>query len=213
VLRRVARQGRRTEYLFGRASRILCDVRAQDPVAYRAATAADADAVAALHADSWRRHYRGAYADAYLDGDVVTDRRRVWTARLAAASDDARTIVAESAGRVIGFVHVVFDDHPTWGALLDNLHVTFERKRQGIGARLMVRAGRAVAEARPGSLLYLWVLEQNSAAQAFYESLDGRCVERDQVDPPGGDPTRLAGTPWKLRYVWTDPAALSRLEE
>jgi hypothetical protein len=28
-----------------------------------------------LHADSWRRHYRGAYADAFLDGDVLADRR------------------------------------------------------------------------------------------------------------------------------------------
>ena len=31
----------------------------------------DANAIAALHADSWRRHYRGAYSDAFLDGDVA----------------------------------------------------------------------------------------------------------------------------------------------
>jgi hypothetical protein len=32
----------------------------------RTATSADAVAVAALHADSWRRHYRGVYRDEYL---------------------------------------------------------------------------------------------------------------------------------------------------
>jgi hypothetical protein len=30
--------------------------------------------IALLHADSWRRHHRGAYADSFLDGDVEADR-------------------------------------------------------------------------------------------------------------------------------------------
>ena len=50
---------------------------------YRVATLADAGVVADLHADSWRRHYRGAYADSFLDGDVVADRLQVWSERLA----------------------------------------------------------------------------------------------------------------------------------
>jgi hypothetical protein len=44
----------------------------------------DAEQVALVHAGSWRRHYRGAYSDSYLDGDIVTDRLSVWSARLAA---------------------------------------------------------------------------------------------------------------------------------
>lgn len=177
-------------------------------VVYRAATLRDADAIAALHADSWRRNYRGAYADAFLDGDVAGDRRQVWMARLAANAADRLTIVAQSDGRLAGFAHVVLDDHPVWGALLDNLHVAHGRKRQGIGAVLMARAAEAVLEVRPASRLFLWVLEQNEAAQAFYESLGGRCVERQLVPPPGGDPSRLAGAPSCLRYVWPDPAIL-----
>lgn len=43
----------------------------------------DAERVALLHADSWRRHYRGAYSDSFLDGDVVADRLSVWSVRLA----------------------------------------------------------------------------------------------------------------------------------
>jgi predicted N-acetyltransferase YhbS len=47
------------------------------------------------------------------------------------------TVVADVDGRVVGFAHVIFDADPTWGALLDNLHVDHDRKRQGIGAELM----------------------------------------------------------------------------
>lgn len=179
-------------------------------IVYRLATAQDADAIAALHAESWRRNYRGAYADSYLDGDVLDDRRVVWAARLATDAADRRTIVAESDSCIGGFAHVVLDDHPVWGALLDNLHVAHDRKRQGIGAQLMDRVARTVVHARPASCLFLWVLEQNRPAQAFYESLDGRCVERELVQPPEGDPSRLTGTPAGLRYVWSDPALLIR---
>ena len=42
-----------------------------DDLRFRSAEAGDAAAVAGLHADSWRRHYRGAFSDAFLDGDVV----------------------------------------------------------------------------------------------------------------------------------------------
>jgi ribosomal protein S18 acetylase RimI-like enzyme len=181
-----------------------------DAIAYRPATPQDADAIAALHADSWRRNYRGAYADSYLDGDLLGDRRAVWTARLATDAADRSTIVAESDSRIAGFAQVVLDDHPVWGALLDNLHVAHDRRRQGIGAQLMDRVARTVVQARPASRLFLWVLEQNRSAQAFYESLGGRCVERELVEPPKGDPSRLTGTPAGLRYVWSDPALLIR---
>jgi hypothetical protein len=44
-------------------------------VLYLDANSCDADSIAALHADSWRRHYRGAYLDSYLDGDAVSERQ------------------------------------------------------------------------------------------------------------------------------------------
>ncbi len=52
---------------------------------YREATAGDAAAIAGLHADRWRRHYRGAYLDSFLDGEVVTDRMAEWAGRLTRA--------------------------------------------------------------------------------------------------------------------------------
>jgi hypothetical protein len=35
---------------------------------FRQAGPGDAKTVALLHADSWRRYFRGAYADSFLDG-------------------------------------------------------------------------------------------------------------------------------------------------
>src|SRR5205809_6551232 len=81
---------------------------------YREATAKDVEAIAGLHADSWRRHYRGAYSDAFLDGDVITDRVAVWTDRLTQPQPEQCTIVADCDGAVIGFAHTLLDDDPTW---------------------------------------------------------------------------------------------------
>jgi GNAT superfamily N-acetyltransferase len=174
----------------------------------RAAGPGDAQAIAGLHADSWRRHYRGAFADAFLDNDVAGYLLPLWTERLATPSPQARTILAEHDGELVGLAHTILGQHATWGAFLDNLHVAFGRKRQGIGTRLLALTARAVLDWSAGSGLYLWVLEQNSDARAFYAARGGACVERAEVPPPGGDAARLNGQPIGLRYAWPDPSKI-----
>jgi GNAT superfamily N-acetyltransferase len=171
-------------------------------VRYRPATAGDAEAIATLHADSWRLNYRGAFSDAFLDGEVFNDRRAVWQQRLARDRTPCRTIVAEDDAVVVGFAHTVFDDHPIWGALLDNLHVVHGLQRHGVGKNLMSHTAQAVLAHTPSAGLYLWVLEQNTTAQAFYEALHGVRVERGIGEPPGG------GTTGRFRYAWSDPSVL-----
>jgi ribosomal protein S18 acetylase RimI-like enzyme len=172
-------------------------------VRFREGTGADAGAIAVLHADSWRRHYRGAFLNSYLDGDVVADRVAEWSHRLAPPRLNQYTVVAEQDGEIIGFAHVVFDHDPRWGALLDNLHVTSGLKRLGIGTTLLSEAAQVLVEQRPSDALYLWVLEQNKAAQAFYASRGGTCVGSDLRGPfPGGG--RATG----YRYAWPDPSEL-----
>jgi ribosomal protein S18 acetylase RimI-like enzyme len=175
---------------------------------FRVAAPADAEAVANLHAASWRRNYRGAYSDAFLDGDVVADRLAVWTDRLRESDPRRCTILAENCDGLVGFANALFDDHPRWGALLDNLHIADGHKRRGIGSRLLALTAEAVMEQPEGTGLYLWVLEQNADAQAFYEDRRGRCVEQRPASPPGGIASRLAGSPAKLRYVWPEPTVL-----
>jgi ribosomal protein S18 acetylase RimI-like enzyme len=170
---------------------------------YRFATPADADAIASLHADSWSRHYRGAYPDAYLDGDAPEDRRRLWRERFREASEDQLTIVAVLRDDLIGFAHTCLDADPKWGALVDNLHVRYDLKRQGVGRALMAESAAALLERRPASSLYLWVLQQNVAAQAFYTAVGGTIVEEELA-------RRIAGgaTAPVYRVAWRDPRRL-----
>jgi ribosomal protein S18 acetylase RimI-like enzyme len=177
-------------------------------VQYRRAGTQDAAAIAALHVDSWRRNYRGAYSDAFLDGDVVAERSAVWTGRLDKVHTHTSTMVAEVNGIVVGFAHTIWDENPRWGALLENLHVGHAHKGRGVGTQLMARTAQALLKRATAGSLYLWVLEQNTDAQAFYEARGGICVERAFAPPPGGEPDRLAGTPRRLRYAWRDPSEL-----
>ena len=112
-----------------------------------------------------------------------------------AAPTATATILAEYDGRLAGFVHVEFDKDPRWGSLVDNLHVDYRQRRTGIGTQLLARAARAVTDDATGNAMYLWVLEQNTDAQHFYRAVGGSSVGTAAVPPPGGDPTRLNGTP------------------
>jgi ribosomal protein S18 acetylase RimI-like enzyme len=170
-------------------------------VVYRPAVDGDALSIAALHADSWRRHYRGMYSDDYLDGPVAGERRELWLSRFSDRAGTATTI-AEVDGTLAGFIHVILDADPEHGALVDNLHVRHDRQRLGIGEQLMRRAAAGVVAARPGSGVYLWVLEQNVRARAFYRSIGGAEADREDTEPPGG------GVVTGIRVVWPDPTTL-----
>src|SRR5689334_10531288 len=177
-------------------------------MAIRNATASDAPAIAQIHADSWRRHYRGMYSDRYLDGDLYADRLASWTDKVARDALKYFTLIAEEDGRAIGFAHVSLDGDPKWGSLVDNLHVSRAAQRGGIGSQLLDRVAKLVMARRPGSGIYLWVLEQNAQAIGFYQSRKGILGDREPSAAPGGDPRNLHGSPRRIRVSWSDPASL-----
>ncbi len=157
----------------------------------------DAAEIAALHAESWRTAYRGLLPDAFLDGPVFDDRLQLWTARMVAPDPDRRFVLkAVADGRLVGFVCVLLDAEPSWGALLDNLHVEPSLKGQGIGHRLFREARAWVAEKAPGERMHLTVIEGNRVARRFYDRQLGTVVERTTVEPIEGVRIPI------LRYAW-----------
>ena len=168
----------------------------------RPATPADIDAVANLHAESWRITYRGQYADAFLDGPVYDDRLTVWRDRLTSPAPNQHTIVAEDSDALDGFACAFGHDDPQWGTLLDNIHVEPMHKRSGIGTQLIREIAAWTREAHPSCGLHLWVLEANAPARSFYERLGATNVERTTSNPPGG------GTVVSFRYAWPHLATL-----
>lgn len=168
----------------------------------RTARFQDVHSIATLHAESWRRHYRGALSDSYLDGDVVSDRLTVWTDRLSHRRAGTITIVAEMDSEIVGFAHTELDNDPVYGALLDNLHVKHEFKRMGIGSALLKRSATAVFKRNDRSGLYLWVLEQNQNARAFYSKHGG--IQSDRESRTTGD----GGSALAFRVYWSNHKVL-----
>jgi GNAT superfamily N-acetyltransferase len=170
-----------------------------DPWDIRRATPDDAEAVAKLHAESWRSAYRGSLSDEYLDRRALADRLSLWSQKLSSHdSESFLVLLAAHDAEPIGFVCVILDEDETWGALLDNLHVLPAWKGKGLGRRLMVEATKWVASRRPGSPLHLWVIEENDEARSFYRRLGGRPLDRKLWSAPDGSAVGL------IRYVWND---------
>jgi GNAT superfamily N-acetyltransferase len=168
----------------------------------RPAGPADAPVVAALHADSWLRTYRGMLSDAYLDGDVHGERLAVWQQRFAEPRPDQRAWLAVADGEPVGFVCLFADDDPQWGVYVDNLHVRGDQQGRGLGRTLLATAAEWTIAERPGSGLWLWVLEANHAGRAFYRRTGAVEADRTLADDHGG------GTATAVRCHWPDPQAL-----
>ena len=148
--------------------------------AIRPATLADADAIAALHAASWRSAYRGIFKDSTLGPALDDERRTHWRSKLAAMMPDDTVLIAGD----VGFIAVWAEGDPGFGAYIDNLHVRPERRSAGLGRRLLGDAMRRVA-GRGESGAYLWVFDGNTARhrllspagwrdrRAWFDEIDG----------------------------------------
>ena len=178
-------------------------------IALRAASPADADAVAALHVEVWRRTYRALAPPAAFQSLDFAARQRTWRGLLAAPKPGSITLLAERDGALAGFVHGGAPGDPAYGELgevlgeVKYLYVATAFARQGIGRRLLAAmAGRLVDLGYRG--IGLGVVVGNDQALAFYRALGGRVIGR-YADP---------GPLWRSENqlcAWDDATVLTRL--
>lgn len=179
------------------------------PPIYREATAEDADRIAHLHAESWRRAYRGSFSDAYLDGPIHEERREVWHDRYSSPNPAMYTLLAldpeNEDGPLLGFAcsfasgapnSPAEHDDPKWGTLLDNLHVAGAAEGRGIGRQLLAASALWSEREHPDDGFFLWVLDNNARARRFYQHLGATDEGAEEIATPDG------GNVTQLRYAW-----------
>jgi ribosomal protein S18 acetylase RimI-like enzyme len=162
----------------------------------RAASKTDVTAIANLHAESWRLAYRDALSDEYLAGDIISDRKNLWTERLNTNNQNQYVAIAEKNTQLLGFACAFAKSDPVWGTMLDNLHVSKCYHRNGVGSSLMQQVARWHLKHYKSAPVFLWVLQSNTIAQRFYEALGAENVGADIWVPPGG------GAVPRFRYAW-----------
>jgi ribosomal protein S18 acetylase RimI-like enzyme len=154
------------------------------PLTLRDATSSDVALINDIHVRSRRAAYRGQVSDHYLDVTMPATSLAEWQHRLPELLAGAgRVLVAEGGGEPIGFVCAIAPD-ADGSVYVNNLHALPERKGLGVGSALLDAVSRW---ARTGGAraMHLKVLETNTPAIGFYESLGWRCTGR--VDDAWGD--------------------------
>lgn len=153
----------------------------------REALPSDCHALGELHAASWRIAYRGALSDAFLDTDVVADRCSLWVRQMARPEPGQRIFITGTGDTMAGFCCVLSEHDPVQGAYLNNIHVLQTDQRSGYGRALLHAAASACLPAQADTGLYLFVLQSNHAAQAFYTRFGGVINGTESWDAPDGN--------------------------
>ena len=168
----------------------------------RAATLADAPAIARLHLASWRRAYRDLAPREVFEAMDEALRLKRWATTLAHPASQQAVVVAQQDGRLAGMGMASAPSQPGFGARgeIGSLYVDPNFQHLGLGRRLMsALAGQIAAWGYGGAAL--GVVVGNDRAIAFYEALGGQAAGR-YLDP---------GPLWRsenLIFVWDELSGL-----
>lgn len=129
--------------------------RARTMFTFRPMTAADAEDIAGIHAESWRSAYRGILPARYLDDEVADERRAFWQDRLRNPATGDCGFLATYQGAIAGFAFGCANHPPEGGHLLDNLHVLPALRGMGAGRSLLRTFVEALTHASEDRELHL----------------------------------------------------------
>jgi ribosomal protein S18 acetylase RimI-like enzyme len=168
----------------------------------RQAQFSDYAAIAKLHADNWRQNYRGMLSDNYLDNEVEKDRLNTWYERLKSPVENQLVTIATLEENIAGFCCVFLNDDPVFGSLIDNLHVSMNLQKSGIGKMLVKDFSKSICDKCNNKKMYLWVYESNRNARIVYERLGGTNFETIEKKNEDGTNSQTC------RYIWNDVSKL-----
>ena len=131
----------------------------------RPATAADAEAIERIRVGAWRVAYRHVFPPDELDAMPVD--WSFWREQIDNPEWEQRCLVAEADGAVVGWVTIA--PSGSGEGEVRGIYVDPDAWRLGAGRALIARAEAELAHTWEEAML--WVIEDNPAARAFYESV------------------------------------------
>lgn len=148
---------------------------------------ADGPAIGRVHVDAWQHAYADIMPAAYLAAMDVEQAGRRWQRILNLPPDGNEYLVAERAGRVIGFT--VFgrarDDVPETMGEVGAINFVHDAWGRGDGTALFTRAVERLRELG-FTAAYLWVAADNDRAIGFYEHRGWRDDGIEKQSDQGG---------------------------
>jgi len=177
-------------------------------VRFRAATAADASAIAHLRVDSWRATYRGVMPDAYLDNMQAEQSAAMWAQVLAVDAAGICVFVAEVEAKsdrgaeIVGFASgmLLTPEKLDCNAELTGIYIKPIAQRGGVGRRLVSLVAQRLQQSGAVSLLS-WVISENQPARKFHEELGAELLVEQAFAWDGLDLLEVG-------YGWQDLDAL-----
>ncbi|SDH30055.1 L-amino acid N-acyltransferase YncA [Leifsonia sp. 98AMF] len=153
-------------------------------VTVRRATVDDARGIAEVHVTAWREAYAGRMPADFLASLDVDRRAAGWTRILERGETDA--FVAERDGTIVGWATAGRgrDDDAPRDRELEGIYLLASAYGSGAGQQLL---DAAVGDAPA----YLWVMDGNGRAEAFYRR-NGFTRDGATMTHPAGDATILA---------------------
>ncbi|KJQ55950.1 GNAT family N-acetyltransferase [Microbacterium sp. SA39] len=158
------------------------------PLEVRDARVEDADAVASIHVRSWRAAYRGLIDQEVLDSLSIPERAANWRRFIAEPLPTSLGIlVAVRDGAVLGWASLGsgrdvdgVDDGEVYGIYADP-----DAWSTGVGRALLTAAEERIVDAGH-TRAYLWVLDGNDRADAFYARQSWELDGATKIDERAG---------------------------
>lgn len=142
----------------------------------------DIKSVAAIHRECWQVAYKGLLPQSYLDSLTQESFERRWMNGLPVNNDVVRLVALEKSlpiGFIVGLENRTPEKCPAASAEIWALYVHPSQWEKGAG-RMLFHEFQEVMKAKGHKKIFLWVLESNVRARAFYEAVGGRLYPATQ---------------------------------
>lgn len=157
-----------------------------DNLIIREAKLNDAEDIAKVHIKIWQQAYKGQIPDDFLENLSVENRTKVWVENISNPKPKQNIFVAESGGKILGFVAVGpnrdKDARKDWGELYA-IYVDQQSAGKGVGTSL-TQKGLDFLKSESFKQATLWVLVSNTKGRKFYENRGWKAenkIKRDKI--------------------------------